>query len=946
MRALVFLVSCCWVSSAAAWAAVSDAWLHEVCPNADGYALRAGRSWAPHSSAPGGDFATLAGGIPSELFRGRRLLEIGGPSSRAVDAIYEWVRTDSTNVIYRPTWSFGGQPKPIPGSKDTCEGRLFTAPSGRVIGTVLQRHGAVLMGVPDASYGIVMASHSLENFADPIAALREWNRVLEPGGTLVLVLPWAPKTRDRDRAPATPQQLLHRHQDNIYEGLRAATNGLDNSGLERYQAKMEKVVKELTSGHRAVELDPALNWNETLQPVEKAGGGGALTEEGKVHWNVFDFELLRELVSGCLGYRVVHMSLKDPYHQTVIAIKPNKQPARAEWYRPNPVRPAGVPPRVLALIPIRSGSKSLPHKNIRPLAGKPLVAHTIEHALASTRVSRVLVSTDSEQYRQIVLEHGAEAPFLRPAVHAGDLVGDLPVVKHALRWLAENEGYSPDIIVHLRATCPMRNATEIDRAVDMLLAQPDGVDAVRSVTPVEGPDPWRMWVHDSESSGGEMMMRQLAVPPGMRTGQAGNSPRQSLPPVYVQDSCIDVAWTKTIAEKGSMTGSSVLGLMLPKSIDIDNEAHFAAAVSRMAHPGGGSIPAAVAAPDGGVGGGNVSRTGITTDQIHRLLSARDPLRGFLGPGSEDSIGDAETLGAKFPEGHALRMVLLGIGHCFKTSSAPYWEGRWGLDHGVIVSVPEYCGPRGLFSLTSSIAGHVGVHGEAGHAGFPPAASLGTCAVVGSSGRLAGASLGGIIDGHDSIIRFNHAPVRGYESDVGSRTSFRFWQEGTVHRKVWLEEDSILVAVGNSPLLFGVVATLLELSVHTGGDLPGPIAAARIQTLPLSFLAHVSESWLNIIGTQKHRQYKGMLGSAGLTGVLWALRRCTSVSAFGFGRVVGKPLWYFDAAEGNLFSGHASWKKSVEEGSNENPKEQSYHDWEYEADLLRDLVDAGALTIYN
>ena len=113
-------------------------------------------------------------------------------------------------------------------------------------------------------------------------------------------------------------------------------------------------------------------------------------------------------------------------------------------------------PSVLALIPVRSGSKSVPDKNIKIIAGKPLVAHTIAQALASSMVTRVIVSTDSEKYRDVALKWGAEAPFLRPASLAEDLTPDWPVFDHALRWLEAHEGYRPLIVVHLRATCPLR----------------------------------------------------------------------------------------------------------------------------------------------------------------------------------------------------------------------------------------------------------------------------------------------------------------------------------------------------------------------------------------------------------------------------------------------------------------------------------------------------------
>ena len=255
--------------------------------------------------------------------------------------------------------------------------------------------------------------------------------------------------------------------------------------------------------------------------------------------------------------------------------------------------------KILALIPIRSGSKSVPDKNIRMIGGKPLVAHSIAHALASRWAPRVLVSTDSSRYQAVARAHGAEAPFLRPDALAGDYIGDLPVVEHALSWLAEHEHYVPDIVVHLRATCPVRSVADLDAAVAALLrAGKAGGTAVRSVVQVATPGPWRMWTDGAVGprddaaaiaafpgrtrAAGSVLstMEPLASLPGYGVGEAGNSPRQLLPPAFVQDSCIDVAWRSTILA-GSMTGSRVLGYVAEQGVDIDTESDFQAAQCRL-----------------------------------------------------------------------------------------------------------------------------------------------------------------------------------------------------------------------------------------------------------------------------------------------------------------------------------------------------------------------------
>ena len=128
---------------------------------------------------------------------------------------------------------------------------------------------------------------------------------------------------------------------------------------------------------------------------------------------------------------------------------------------------------VLALIPARSGSKSVRDKNIRVVGGKPLLAWSIAHALSAKSVTRTIVSTDSAEYATIARESGAEAPFLRPAEISGDMATDLEAFQHALNWLRDHEGYAPDICVHLRPTHPVRNPTDIDRMVQILAGDPD-----------------------------------------------------------------------------------------------------------------------------------------------------------------------------------------------------------------------------------------------------------------------------------------------------------------------------------------------------------------------------------------------------------------------------------------------------------------------------------------
>src|SRR5574341_398662 len=146
---------------------------------------------------------------------------------------------------------------------------------------------------------------------------------------------------------------------------------------------------------------------------------------------------------------------------------------------------------ILAIIPARGGSKGIPRKNIRDFAGYPLLAYSVAAGLQAKGVGRVIVSTEDEEIAGVAREFGAEAPFLRPLELAQDDTTDLPVFRHALDWLAENEGYRPDVVVQLRPTSPIRPRDCVDNSITTLLAHSDA-DSVRGVVPA-GQNPHKMW---------------------------------------------------------------------------------------------------------------------------------------------------------------------------------------------------------------------------------------------------------------------------------------------------------------------------------------------------------------------------------------------------------------------------------------------------------------------
>jgi len=227
-------------------------------------------------------------------------------------------------------------------------------------------------------------------------------------------------------------------------------------------------------------------------------------------------------------------------------------------------------PQVLALIPARGGSKSIPMKNIAPLAGKPLIAHTIEVAQHCQLISRIVVSTDSERIRDIGLSLGAEAPFLRPAELAEDDTTGLPVFLHALEWLHEHEGYRPEIVVHMRPTTPLRRPERVDEAVETLINDPEA-DSVRAVSPPLQ-NPFKMWAI------GEPYLEPLI---DIGIPEPYNQPRQKLPTVYWQTGYIDIIRTATLTEKNSMTGDRILPYVMEDQFVVDIDQPFSLSVREM-----------------------------------------------------------------------------------------------------------------------------------------------------------------------------------------------------------------------------------------------------------------------------------------------------------------------------------------------------------------------------
>jgi len=208
---------------------------------------------------------------------------------------------------------------------------------------------------------------------------------------------------------------------------------------------------------------------------------------------------------------------------------------------------------VIGIIPARGGSKGIPKKNICSLAGKPLLSFTIEAALNSKLLSKVLVSTDDDEIAKVALSYGAEV-IQRPSELATDDTLTLPVLTHALSQI-DNE-IKPNKIVTLQPTSPLRLSKHIDEAIDLLTSD---WDAVISISEAHS-SPYKMYQLDGEK------LRPFVE------GFFKEMPRQQLPKVYRDCGAVYATWYDTLMKKNSIWGDNFRSYYIdPKyAVDIDN----------------------------------------------------------------------------------------------------------------------------------------------------------------------------------------------------------------------------------------------------------------------------------------------------------------------------------------------------------------------------------------
>jgi CMP-N,N'-diacetyllegionaminic acid synthase len=240
----------------------------------------------------------------------------------------------------------------------------------------------------------------------------------------------------------------------------------------------------------------------------------------------------------------------------------------------------------IAFVPARWGSERVPGKNIRPLAGHPLIAYAIGASLASGLFDRVVVSTDSEETAEIARWYGADVPFLRPAELATATSPDAEWLAYTLDRL--DEPYERFAIV--RATSPFRGAETIRRGMEQLLATPEA-DSLRAVELVRQ-HPGKMWLIADDGRTMRPLLEQSHLDVAWHAGQY-----QALPRVYVQNSALEIAWSRVVADTGTREGRVVAPFLTEGyegfSIDYDEDWQRA---EELAARGAASLPSIERAP--------------------------------------------------------------------------------------------------------------------------------------------------------------------------------------------------------------------------------------------------------------------------------------------------------------------------------------------------------------
>lgn len=217
--------------------------------------------------------------------------------------------------------------------------------------------------------------------------------------------------------------------------------------------------------------------------------------------------------------------------------------------------------KILAIIPSRSGSKQIKHKNLIKILNRTLLEYAIIFAKECNIFDKIIISTDSVKYKNIVNKNNLEVPFLRPKNISKDTSTDLQFVQHCLKYLKKYENFKPDFIVHLRPTSPLRKIKNIKKGLSILINN-NKLDSVKSISS-SNYSVFKTWFKNKKN-----LIRPV-VDQNKKFKEPFNMPRQLLKENFIQTALFDIYRERTISKKNILSGDKIYGFITDEYLDID-----------------------------------------------------------------------------------------------------------------------------------------------------------------------------------------------------------------------------------------------------------------------------------------------------------------------------------------------------------------------------------------
>jgi len=215
---------------------------------------------------------------------------------------------------------------------------------------------------------------------------------------------------------------------------------------------------------------------------------------------------------------------------------------------------------IIAIIPARTGSKSLIDKNIKLLSGHPLIAYSIVAARLSREIDRIIVSTNSEKYADIARKYGAEVPFIRPDRYSTDTSTDRDFLIHAMEWFKDNEDDVPEYWVHLRPTTPLRKPEIIDDAINIIIDDESSTSLRSGHKAPESPLKW--------------FVKSDKYFKGLVDNENYNLHKESFEQVYIPDGYVDIVKASYMLNHKKIHGNQMICFESPVCTEVDSTEEF------------------------------------------------------------------------------------------------------------------------------------------------------------------------------------------------------------------------------------------------------------------------------------------------------------------------------------------------------------------------------------